>query len=275
MRSCFPCYVGGWGDGRDGWILRGVYDLESVAIPDGVASIGISSFRGCEKIQSVVFGSLPHSLELGEGIADGYLRNLFPDSYATLTNVTLGSAVTELPDGFFDQDALASVAFQDTLEYVGVGAFRLCTGLARIDLPDGLDAAKVTVKVPPTVKTVKAPAGAKVKVMRDGHDITGFLDNPNADASGAVDLASATVKEEIAREPLDARKGAEIRLDNPSKPSLVTAPTKPGLVYTLREGATLDAMKDGDSTVGDGAAWTPAVTVKGGASGFYSIRVSK
>lgn len=150
---------------------------------------------------------------------------------------------------------------------MGVGAFRLCTGLARIDLPDGLDAAKV--------KTAKAPAGAKVKVMRDGHDITGFLNIPNADASGAVDLASATVKEEIAREPLDARKGAEIRLDNPSKPSLVTAPTKPGLVYTLREGATLDAMKDGDSTVGDGAAWTPAVTVKGGASGFYSIRVSK
>lgn len=144
-----------------------------------------------------------------------------------------------------------------------------------VTVPDGLDAAKVTVKVPPTVKTVKAPAGAKVKVMRDGHDITGFLNIPKADASGAVDLASATVKEEIAREPLDARKGAEIRLDNPSKPSLVTAPTKPGLVYTLREGATLDAMKDGDSTVGDGAAWTPAVTVKGGASGFYSIRVSK
>ena len=133
----------------------------------------------------------------------------------------------------------------------------------------------MTVEVPPTVKTVKAPAGAKVKVVHDGYDITGFLKIPNADASGTVDLASATVKDEIVQETLDTEKDAEIHLDDPSKPSLKTAPTKPGLVYTLREGATLDAMADGDSTVGDGKAWTPAVTVKGGASGFYSIRVSK
>ena len=144
-----------------------------------------------------------------------------------------------------------------------------------VTVPDGLDAAKVTVEVPPTVKTVKTPVGVKVKVMSDGHDITAFLDIPKADASGAVDLASATVKDEIAREPLDTGKGAEIHIDDPSEPSLKTAPTKPGLVYTLREGATLDAMKDGDWKVGDGAAWTPSVTVKGGTSGFYTIRVSK
>ena len=171
---------------------------------------------------------------------------------------------------------------------IGYGVFDGCTKLQNIEwqvdpavetveakIPDEVDAAKVTVAVPPTVKTVKAPAGVKVKVMRDGHDITAFLDIPNADASGAVDLASATVKEEIAREPLDTGKGAEIRLDDPSEPSLKTAKTKPGLVYTLREGATLDTMADGDTMVGDGRPWTPAVTVKGGASGFYSIRVSK
>ena len=144
-----------------------------------------------------------------------------------------------------------------------------------VTVPDGLDAAKVTVSVPPTVKTVKVPTGVKVKVMRDGHDITAFLDIPKADASGAVDLASATVKDEIVQETLDTGKDAEIRLGDPSEPTLKTAPTKPGLVYTLREGATLDAMKDGDWKVGDGQPWTPAVKVKGGASGFYSIRVSK
>ena len=37
----------------------------------------------------------------------------------------------------------------------------------------------------------------------------------------------------------------------------------------------IDAMADGDATVGDGQPWTPAVKVKGGASGFYTIRVSK
>ncbi len=32
---------------------------------------------------------------------------------------------------------------------------------------------------------------------------------------------------------------------------------------------------DGASTIGDGNIWTPPVTVKGGTSGFYSIKVSK
>ena len=37
----------------------------------------------------------------------------------------------------------------------------------------------------------------------------------------------------------------------------------------------MEANTTGDATVGDGRPWTPKVTVKGGASGFYSIRVSK
>ena len=53
------------------------------------------------------------------------------------------------------------------------------------------------------------------------------------------------------------------------------ATRKESLLVQLREGATLGAMADGDSTVGDGKAWTPTVKVKGGASGFYTIRVSK
>ena len=140
-------------------------------------------------------------------------------------------------------------------------------------VPDGLDAAKVTVAVPPTVKTVR-PNGAKVRVVRAGHDITAFLDLPES-VNGVVAVGEATVKAATVKEVLDPAKGAVIRLDDPSKPSLKTAPTKPGLVYTLREGATLDALADGDTTVGDGKAWTPAVKVKGGASGFYTIRVSK
>lgn len=58
-------------------------------------------------------------------------------------------------------------------------------------------------------------------------------------------------------------------------PVLTTANTRPGLVYTLREGTTLKTMAPGASTVGDGQPWTPAISVKGGTSGFYSIDVSK
>ena len=142
--------------------------------------------------------------------------------------------------------------------------------------PSGVDAAKVTIQVSPEIKTV-TPNGAAVKVVRTtdnaAYDITGYLDIPAAE-SGVINLAAATVKDEYMN-PLDVAKGAEIDLRNPSAPSLTTAPTAPGLLYTLREGRTLDALADVVPTVGNGQPWKPTLTIKGGASGFYTIRVSK
>ena len=83
------------------------------------------------------------------------------------------------------------------------------------------------------------------------------------------------MRDEVAKEALDTEKGAEIDISDPESPELTTAETKPGLTYTLREGATLEDMKDGDSKLGDGKKWTPNITVKGGASGFYTIKVEK
>lgn len=147
------------------------------------------------------------------------------------------------------------------------------TEIVEVVVPDGLDPAKVTVVVAPGVKTVRAN-GAAMRVVRGDADITDFLDIPAA-AGGVVDLGAAAVKAEIAHAALDVSQGARVELDDPSKPVLTTTPTKRGLVYTLREGTALDAMRDGDRAVGDGAPWTPAVTVKGGPSGFYSVTVGK
>ena len=260
-------------DGRT--LIQGVNGR--VTIPDGVTAIGACAFGYCSGLLSVAIPSGVTAIG----------ANAF-EHCSGLTSVTIPSSVTVIGDMAFAYcDGLTSVTIPSSVTDIGYWVFNGCTKLQNIEwqvdpavetveakIPDEVDAAKVTVAVVPTVKTVR-PNGAKVKVMRDGHNITAFLDIPKADASGTVDLASATVKEEIAREPLDTGKGAEIHLDDPSEPTLKTAPTKPGLVYTLREGATLDAMKDDDWTVGDGQPWTPAVTVKGGASGFYSIRVSK
>ena len=142
-----------------------------------------------------------------------------------------------------------------------------------VSIPGGIDAGRVTVEVSPRVASVK-PNGAKVKVVSAGADITEFLNVPAADGSGVVDLTKATVKEEIVKEAMDPAKGAEIKL-NAADPKLKTAPTRVGLFYQLREGGTLGGMKDGDSKVGDGEAWTPNITVKGGNSAFYSIGVGK
>lgn len=144
-----------------------------------------------------------------------------------------------------------------------------------VEIPNGVDAAKVRIEVAPTVAKV-TPNGAAVRVVRDTADITDFLDIPAA-VGDVVDLGAATVKEEVVREALDPAQGAVVDLSAPT-PQLSTSPTRKGLVYRLKEGATLEAMEantTGDSTVGDGRPWTPKVTVKGGASGFYTIRVSK
>ena len=76
------------------------------------------------------------------------------------------------------------------------------------------------------------------------------------------------------KQTLDTTKGAKVVL-SADNPKITTAPTKPGLTYTLREGATLDGMKDGDSTIGNGQQWSPKITVRGGNSAFYSIGVGK
>ena len=119
------------------------------------------------------------------------------------------------------------------------------------------------------------PETLDIKIMSHGHDIRAYLDLP-AVKNGEIDLSQATVKEEIVKEALDTKKGAEIKLD-PASPTLITAKTIPGLIYTFREATSVEALsgKAPLTHPGDGKTWTPKITVKGGASGFYSIGVTK
>lgn len=142
-----------------------------------------------------------------------------------------------------------------------------------ISIPDGMEAEKVTVEVSANVERI-IPHGAQIRVVNGAADITGFLDVPLADEDGVIDLTKTMVKEEIVKEVMDPAKGAVIRMDAAS-PFLTTPNTRKGLFYQLREGETLDGMKNGDSTIGDGKPWSPEITVKGGNSAFYSIGVGK
>ena len=143
-----------------------------------------------------------------------------------------------------------------------------------------------------SVASVK-PHGAKVRVVSGATDITAYLvilgtvgcDDGGVvatQADGVIDLTKATVKEEIVKEALDVEKGAVVELlggsQGTASPTITTAPTRVGLVYTFREGTTLEgfgAKPPSATKVGDGEKWTPAITVKGGNAAFYSIGVSK
>ena len=161
-----------------------------------------------------------------------------------------------------------------------------------VSIPDGIDAGLVTVEVSSKVGSVK-PHGAKVRVVSGATDITGYLDIPGTvgcddggvvatQPDGVIDLTKATVKEEIVKEAMDVEKGAVVELlggsQGTASPTITTAPTKVGLVYTFSEGTTLEGFgtKPPSATkVGDGEKWTPAITVKGGKAVFYSIGVGK
>ena len=138
-------------------------------------------------------------------------------------------------------------------------------------MPAGFDPSKVTIEVAPEVQSLIAH-GATIKVMKGVHDITAYLNIPSA--GGTQFIASATVKQSVADEALDPKKGASFSVSG-DNPTLTTSATKPGLTYTLREGATLKTMAKGAVKLGDGHPWTPTLTVKGGSSGFYTIKVEK
>ena len=238
--------------------------LNNVLIPSSVTNIAEYAFSGCASLKRmyVDYGDTKHVQEmLAESKFDDFADVEFVEREYSVLPTVVGDASAEVTG-----DANAGFVVRPSAG----------TATVVVEIPDGIDAAKVRVEVSPDVKTV-TPNGAAVRVVRGDADITDFLDIPAA-VDGVVDLGAATVKPEFANEPLDPSKDAKVNLSVPDAPSLTTAPTRRGLVYQLKEGATLEAMEadaDGDQTVGDGQPWTPNVTVKGGASGFYSIRVSK
>jgi uncharacterized repeat protein (TIGR02543 family) len=258
--------------------------LQRVVLPSGVTTIGEAAFSNATAFATITIPSTVTSIG----------ANAFCDTVLATVNVSKGdtarvkglvegtgyaAAVTYVEPGEDETkpsipgDTEATVTGDAESGYVVVPS--TTTGTVEVEIPSGLDPAKVTVEVPPTA-SVK-PNGANVAVVKTvdatSYDITEFLDIPAA-VEGVINLGDATVKDAIIEEVLDPGKGAELEL-TPGDPSIKTAETRAGLTYTFYEGATLEGMTPKATKVGDGNAWTPAITVKGGTSGFYSVHVSK
>ena len=243
----------------------------TIAIPASVTSIGANAFYGTSLAK--VYVSVGDKTRV-QGLVSGTGYDI--SGVAFYEPGEEPPAVAPSIEG----DSAATVTGDETSGYTITPS--TTEGTVEVTIPQGLDAAKVTVEVPPTA-TVK-PNGANVAVVKTAnettYDITEFLDIPAPNASGVVDLSAATVKQSVADEILDPDEdGVDIDLADTDEPSITTAATKPGLVYTLIEGTSLDNMApgvgEGKTKVGDGASWTPTISVKGGTSGFYSIRVEK
>ena len=227
--------------------------MEEIVIPPKVANIGSLAFGGCIALH-IVYVDRGDNKRV-KGLYDWPSDVEFIEIVSPVVDGDEGAVVTGNP----------------------VNGFVICPSVenkaVKVMIPQGVDAAKVTVEVSPKVASVK-PNGAKVKVVNGGVDITEFLNVPATDGDGVIDLTKATVKEEIVKEAMDAEKGAKIVLDT-ANPSLTTPNTRVGLFYQLREGVSIEGMVNGDSTIGDGKPWSPEIKVKGGNSAFYSIGVGK
>lgn len=176
---------------------------------------------------------------------------------------------------------LPSQLYGRTVSSYANGVFWENAQLTRVAIPESVDIAPLCFRacasaelcVEKSRETVAAN-GLPVRVFSNGHDITDCLDIP-AEKNGVVEVSAARVRQAVADDALDfsrAETPAAFRVgeDRPLK----TAPTVPGLTYTLLEGASPTELEAGAQVSGDGEPWEPEVTVTG-AQGFFRVRVDK
>ena len=254
---------------RAGW-LQNTYTVRyetngSEEIPSGIMTYGL--YRDVTGVEPKRTGYRFAGWQFNGGVVSSEeLKNLTEEMSGVVTIYAIWEALVGVVG-----DENASVTGNDSEGFVVRPSSSFVNEVV-VRIPTGYDPKKVTIEVSPEVARLVSN-GARIKVMRGAYDITSYLNLPAA-IGGAVDLTQSTVKESVVKEVLDVSKGAKINL-NPASPSLTTSATKPGLTYTLREGVTIESMFDRVSKVGDGSAWTPTLTVKGGKSGFYTINVTK
>ncbi len=102
--------------------------LEKVIIYNGVTTIGVNAFSGCEKLKNI---TIPDSVtSIGE---DAFYN------CASLTEITIPDSVTSIGDYAFSGCAsLTSITIPDSVTSIGWSAFSHCTSLTEIKIPDSV-----------------------------------------------------------------------------------------------------------------------------------------
>ena len=125
--------------------------LTSIAMPDGVTSIGANAFSGCTGLETLTIGAGVTSI--GDGafwsctaltsltIPDG-VESIGADAFSTCTGLetlTIGAGVTTIQSGtFYGCAALTSLTIPDGVTSIGANAFSTCTGLETLTIGAGV-----------------------------------------------------------------------------------------------------------------------------------------
>ena len=109
--------------------------LESIRLPEGLKTIGISAFEYCESLDDV---TLPSSLETIQSSAFSGCKSL--------ARITLPEGLKTLgKNAFSNADALTEITLPGSLTSVGESAFSNCSKLARVVVSEGVRKLQVSV----------------------------------------------------------------------------------------------------------------------------------
>jgi len=134
----------------DGPVFAGSNLSGEIVLPDSLVDLGRGgTFYECTNITSIVFGNgikrVPDEMFYG---CTNLSNIVFSDSIkeigdnvfekTALIYVTLPKNLERLNDSFKQCDTLYSVEFPSTLKYIGHYAFKSCTGLSVVTIPEDL-----------------------------------------------------------------------------------------------------------------------------------------
>ena len=133
--------------------FAGCQGLTSVILPESVESVGSKAFAGCKGVVSV---AVP---------ANVVLKEVFPDSYATITSATLLPGATEIAENVFKGcQKIDSVKVLEGVTSIGKEAFSGCGDLREVVLPSSLlDVGKKAFHNCRKIVSVTSPARFRVR----------------------------------------------------------------------------------------------------------------
>ncbi len=151
-------------------VFKGIKEMESAVIPEGIKTLGASVFEDCENLEDI---TLPSSIVsvgerafrgtpwleaqneefviIGDGVAIKYSGEgtevtvpadvkFLADAFAhrdDVTSVTVSDGVSVIgPRAFSGMESLTSVTIPESVKSIGNSAFTFCTSLKEIEIPE-------------------------------------------------------------------------------------------------------------------------------------------